>query len=99
MSNFNEQTVRKMADLARLMLTENEIELFNNQVSDILGYIEKLNSLDTGGVEPMMSALEMDTPLRPDEKKQSLGAEVILGCAPESLHGSFKVPQVMSGGL
>lgn len=97
-SKFGETTLNKVADLARLQLSAAEVEKFSQQLSEILGYIEKLNELDTSKVEPLTHALELSTPLRPDEAKPSSGAETMLSCAPEHLYESFKVPQVMGGG-
>lgn len=98
MSEFGEDTVRKVAALARLQLTEQEVAKFAIQLGNVLGYVDKLNTLDTSKIEPLSNPLEISTPLRPDERRPSPGAEVMMESAPESLYESYKVPQVMSGG-
>lgn len=95
---FGPDTLRKVADLARLQLTDAEVQKYTEQVGQILGYIEKLNTVDTSKTEPMTHPLALETPLRPDEARPSPGAEAMLACAPESLYESYKVPQVMGGG-
>lgn len=96
---FSEDTVRKVAELARIQLTQDEVSKFSSQVGKVLGYIEKLNELNTENVEPLTHALELATPTRAtDEARPSPGADVMLASAPEKLHDGFKVPQVIGGG-
>ncbi|MEW6057270.1 MAG: Asp-tRNA(Asn)/Glu-tRNA(Gln) amidotransferase subunit GatC [Bdellovibrionota bacterium] len=97
-AKFQEETVRKVADLARLQLTEAELGQFTAQLGNILGYIEKLNQLDTSKVEPMTHALDLATPTRPDVVQPSTGAQAITESAPESLYENYKVPQVLGSG-
>lgn len=97
--NFSQDTVRKMAELARLQLTEQEVETFTAQVGKVLTYIDKLGELDTTNVEPLTHALELITPTRAaDEARPSPGSAAMLASAPEQLHDSYKVPQVLGGG-
>ena len=96
-SQFGEETVRKVAELARLRLNDQEVAKFTEQLGNVLGYIEKLAQLDTSKVEPLTHPLELATPMRADEAVASPGAETILSAAPEHLHDSFKVPQVLGG--
>ena len=91
-------TVRTIADLARLQLTDDELERFTAQLGDVLGYVEQLNALETTGVEPLTHPLELTTALREDVARPSPGAEIMTGCAHEAMHESFKVPQVIGGG-
>lgn len=98
MDDLKEDTVRRIAELARLQLSAAEIEKFTPQLSEILAYIEKLNAVDTSEIEPLIHPVDIDSPLRPDESRPSPGADAMLACAPEQLFDSFKVPQVMSGG-
>ena len=91
--------VEKIAELARLELTAEETESFTEQLSSILGYIDKLNEIDTTGVEPMShSTLGNDAPQlaqRDDEVRPSLGAQVATENAPDNEAGYFKVPKVI----
>jgi aspartyl-tRNA(Asn)/glutamyl-tRNA(Gln) amidotransferase subunit C len=98
MKKLEPETIHKVADLARLHLSDDEVVKFSSQMEQVLNYIEKLNGLETSSVEPMTHPLELTTALRPDETRPSLGAEALLASAPEHLYDSFKVPQVMSGG-
>lgn len=97
-TKFSEDTVKKVADLARLQLSAEEVTKFTHQVGEILKYIEKLNTLDTSNVEPLSHALDLTAVLRADEARPSIGAEAITASAPESLYENYKVPQVMGGG-
>jgi aspartyl-tRNA(Asn)/glutamyl-tRNA(Gln) amidotransferase subunit C len=91
--------VEKIAELARLELTAEETDSFTEQLSSILGYIDKLNEVDTAGVEPMShSTLGNDAPQfaqRDDEVRSSLGAAVATENAPDKQAGYFKVPKVI----
>lgn len=98
MSGLEADTVRRVAELARLQLTADEVAKFTAQLGSVLGYIEKLNAVDTKTVEPMTHALDLPPALRPDEVTTSPGVEKMLGSAPETLHDQFKVPQVIGGG-
>ncbi|MBI3557040.1 MAG: Asp-tRNA(Asn)/Glu-tRNA(Gln) amidotransferase subunit GatC [Deltaproteobacteria bacterium] len=95
MSKFGADTVRKVAELARLQLTEAEVTKFTEQVGHILAYVEKLDALDTAQVAPLLSPLEVVPPLRADDLRPSPGAEVMVSLAKEHLYESYKVPQVM----
>lgn len=94
---FTEDDVRKVAALARLELTSEEVTRFAGQLGNILGYIQKLGELDTKNVEPMTTPHKMETPLREDVAQKSPGAEAMLACAPEHLYDNYKVPQVLGG--
>ncbi|HEX5734346.1 MAG TPA: Asp-tRNA(Asn)/Glu-tRNA(Gln) amidotransferase subunit GatC [Blastocatellia bacterium] len=93
--------VEKIAELARLELSAEETESFTEQLSSILGYIEKLDEVDTTGVEPMShSTLGNDAPQlaqRDDEVRPSLGSRVATENAPDKEAGYFKVPKVIGG--
>ena len=91
--------VEKIAEIARLELTAEETESFTEQLSSILGYIEKLNEVDTEGVEPLShSTPGSDAPQfaqREDETQPSLGSQVATENAPDKEAGYFKVPKVI----
>ena len=89
------EQVRKVAKLARLALTEAEIEEFTGQLGAILGYVEKMNELDTAQVEPLAHCLPISNVLRPDEIHESLGTEKTLSNAPDSDGPFFKVPKIL----
>ena len=89
------QQVRKVAKLARLDLTDAEIEQFSPQLSSILSYIEKLGELDTENVQPLAHCLPVHNVFREDIPKPSLDVEQALANAPQREDDYFKVPKVL----
>ena len=89
------QQVRKVAKLARLELSEAEIEEFTGQLGAILEYVEKMNELDTTGVEPLAHCLPIANVFRADDVRESLGTEKTLANAPERDGSFFKVPKIL----
>jgi aspartyl-tRNA(Asn)/glutamyl-tRNA(Gln) amidotransferase subunit C len=93
---LSEQDVRHVADLANLALSEGEIARMRNELDDILTHIDKLNQLDTSGVEPMAQVRFGESGvLREDREVPPLGTETALANAPLSGAGYFKVPRVI----
>ena len=93
--SIKKDTIKYVADLARLSLTEAEEELYAKQLNDILGYMDKLNSLDTKDIDPMSHAVSSSNVLRKDKIKESVSNKEALENAPEEKDGSFKVPKVI----
>jgi len=95
---ITEERVRYVADLAQLRLTGEEITRMARELDETLGHIEKLNELDTTGVEPMTQVLfaagETAT-LREDVEGSTLSNETALANAPNAGAGFFKVPLVI----
>lgn len=93
--------VEKIAELARLDLTREETDSFTTQLSAILGYIDKLNELDTGDVPPMShsatTGADAEYARRDDEARPGLGQKVALENAPDAEGGYFRVPKVIGG--
>jgi len=87
--------IEKVARLARLELSEEEKEIFGNQMEQILTYMEQLNRLDTSGVEPTSHAIPIDNVFRDDEVKPSFPHEEVLAIAPDEEEGHFKVPRII----
>jgi aspartyl-tRNA(Asn)/glutamyl-tRNA(Gln) amidotransferase subunit C len=92
---IDRQQVRKVAKLARLDLTEAEIEEFTGQLGAILEYVEKMNELDTATVEPLAHCLPIHNVFRADEIRESLGTEQTLANAPQRDGPFFKVPKIL----
>ena len=86
--------VLRVANLARLKLTEEEIETFSKQLGDILEFVRQLEELDTSGVEPYIQKTE-GTPMREDEPREGLSREEALRNAPEREGGFFVVPRIV----
>lgn len=87
--------VEHVANLARLELTAEEKEQFAGQLNAILKYAEKLNELDTSGIQPTSHVLPLSNVMREDEVKASWPIEKVLANAPEHEDGQFKVPAVL----
>ncbi|MCF7973767.1 MAG: Asp-tRNA(Asn)/Glu-tRNA(Gln) amidotransferase subunit GatC [Phycisphaerae bacterium] len=92
---IDEVQVRKVAKLSRLDLTDTEIKEFTGQLEAILEYVDKMNQLDTEGVEPMAHCLPISNCLREDTVTDSLGADAILANAPQRDGDFFKVPRIL----
>jgi aspartyl-tRNA(Asn)/glutamyl-tRNA(Gln) amidotransferase subunit C len=92
---IDEAQVRKVAKLSRLELTDAEVAEFTGQLSAILDYMEKMNELDTAGVEPLAHCLPISNVLREDSVKESLGTEKVLANAPHRDEEFFKVPKIL----
>ena len=84
--------VLHVARLARLQLTDEEIDRMSSELSNVLGHFEKIQELDLEGVSPTSHVIDVSNALRPDEPTPSLPAEVALASAPEPLQGGFGVP-------
>jgi len=87
--------VKYVAHLARIALTPDEQEKFGAQLSNILGYIEKLNQLEVSGIEPTAHAVPLVNVFRPDEVRPSLPNAEALRNAPSSANGLFMVPKIV----
>ncbi|WP_055105209.1 Asp-tRNA(Asn)/Glu-tRNA(Gln) amidotransferase subunit GatC [Paenibacillus ihumii] len=87
--------VEHVAKLARLNLTDEERDMFTEQLNAILQYAEKLNELDTEDVEPTTHVLRLSNVMREDIVQESLAQEKVFRNAPEEEDGQFKVPAVL----
>jgi aspartyl-tRNA(Asn)/glutamyl-tRNA(Gln) amidotransferase subunit C len=91
----DKHTVAQIAKLARIRVSEQQQDALADELSNILGWIEQLNELDTEGVEPMTSVVEMRLPMRADRVSDGECAEAVLRNAPESAYGFFVAPKVV----
>jgi len=87
--------VEHVARLARLALTEPEIERMRTQLNGILAYIEKLNELDTADVEPTSHAVPLVNVMRDDEPGRCLPRDEALANAPDRAGEFFRVPRII----
>jgi aspartyl-tRNA(Asn)/glutamyl-tRNA(Gln) amidotransferase subunit C len=90
------QDVQRIADLARLELSGDELDLFTRQLGDILSYVEQIRALDTTGVAPTSQVLNRPVD-RDDVVGPTLSRSELLGNAPDAAmeSGLFKVPKVI----
>ena len=95
MAAITKSDVEYVAGLAQLTLDETAKERLVAELGDILGYMEKLNELDTTGVEPMMHAMEMTNVYRDDLVGDSLDRDEALANAPRSDGEYFLVPKIL----
>jgi aspartyl-tRNA(Asn)/glutamyl-tRNA(Gln) amidotransferase subunit C len=84
--------VLHVAKLARLRLTEEELERMSGELSTILEAIEQIGELDLEGVQPTSHVIDLENVLRPDEPRPSLPRERALENAPEASDEGFRVP-------
>ncbi len=99
MSQFTTADVERIANLARLALTEDEKILFARQLDSILSYAREVRELDTSGIAATSHVLDRQPADRPDEVRSSLTETQALANAPEPAlaEGLFKVPRVLGG--
>ncbi len=88
------EEVEHIAQLARLELTDEEIERYREQLSDVLDYVARLQGLDTADIPPTASVLPPRTVLREDEPRPGLPRDEVLANAAETENGQFRVPPV-----
>jgi aspartyl-tRNA(Asn)/glutamyl-tRNA(Gln) amidotransferase subunit C len=86
--------VAHVAQLARLRLSDEELELMRSQLSNILDYIAMLQEVDVEGVEPTSQVTGLSTVMRPDVVTGALSREQVLANAPDQAAGMFRVRAV-----
>lgn len=87
--------VQHIAELAKLQLTEAEEALYQEQLSDILDYMQRLNTLDTEAIPPTATVLPLRSVMRDDVPRPSLSADEILANAPARAGDSFEVRVIL----
>ena len=88
-------TVRHIARLARLQMSDAEIEALVPELNNILGWVEQLREVNTEGVEPLTAVIEQKLRLREDAVSDGDCREAVLANAPDAQHGFFAVPKVI----
>ena len=94
MSVTNDQ-VRHIAKLARIAMSDEEIERLAPELNNILGWVEQLGEVNTGGVEPLATVIDQKLRLRDDVITDGDIRDEVLANAPEAQHGFFAVPKVI----
>ncbi|HVR84838.1 MAG TPA: Asp-tRNA(Asn)/Glu-tRNA(Gln) amidotransferase subunit GatC [Planctomycetota bacterium] len=92
---IDRKTVEKVAKLARLQLTPEELDRYGGQLGAILDYIAKLEKLDVAGLEPLAQAVETLNVFRADDPRPSLSRDAALQNAPEKTGDFFIVPKII----
>ena len=88
-------TVRKIARLARIAVTDAEAEALAPELNNILGWVEQLQEVDVSGVEPMTAVIPNQLRLREDKVSDGGIRDAVLANAPVAEHGFFAVPKVI----
>ena len=94
MSVTNDQ-VRHIAKLARIAMSDEELERLLPELNNILGWVEQLGEVNTDGVEPLTAVIDQKLRLRDDVVNDGDIRDAVLANAPEAHHGFFAVPKVI----
>jgi aspartyl-tRNA(Asn)/glutamyl-tRNA(Gln) amidotransferase subunit C len=95
MQDIDEKTVRHIARLARLKISDAEAQSLKGELNSLLTWVEQLNEVDTSGVEPMTRVVDMSLKKRADQVTDGGIADDIVGNAPEAEDHYFVVPKVV----
>jgi aspartyl-tRNA(Asn)/glutamyl-tRNA(Gln) amidotransferase subunit C len=87
--------VKKVAGLARLRMTDDQMDELLPKMNNIVGFIEQLSEVDTDNIEPLSNVARSTLPLRKDEITDGECRDKVLANAPESEEGFFGVPKVV----
>ncbi len=93
--SITRKDVERVANLARLAVTEEEVALYTDQLQRILSHVDKLSEVDTEGVEVLGCTDENASAMREDTPAKSLNREEALLNAPSKESGHFRVPQII----
>lgn len=93
--SMDKATVRKVARLGRLALSDEELERMGVQINGILKWIEQLAEVNTDNIEPLANVVDIDLKLRKDEVTDGGDASKVLSNAPEESQGFYVVPKVV----
>ena len=89
------EEIERIANLSRIVLKDEEKDIFANQLANVLDYIEKINELDTTMVGPMAYATNLTNVFREDELMPSLPRQKTLDISPSNVNSFIKVPKVI----
>ncbi len=93
--SIDKETVAKIAKLARIKVEDNELEKLSVELSETMSWIEQLSEVDTDGVEPLTSVVDMDLYKRADEVTDGGIRDKIVANSPESAEGFFVVNKIV----
>mgnify|MGYP001558950760 CR=1 FL=1 len=93
---FGEETVQKIAQLARLEINSSDAKVYSEQLSKILGYVDLLSEVDTNNIDPMVYPhVNVELQKRADQVITGPGSAAMLSSSPDQIYDNFKVPQVL----
>ncbi len=93
--SLDKDTVRKVATLARIKMTDEELDKYGPQLNNIMDFVEQLSEVNTDNVEPLPSPVNIKLKLRADEVTDGGYADDVLANAPEELEDFYVVPKVV----
>jgi len=93
--SVNIEQVRHIAKLARIAMSDAEVEALVPELNAIIGWVEQLAAVDTDGVEPLTAVIDLKLRLREDKVTDGNVRDAVLANAPEAEHGFFAVPKVI----
>lgn len=89
------ENVKKVARLARIRMSDEQIEIAVPQLNNIIGWIEQLGEVDTDNVKPLANVVDSEICLREDKQTETDQQSAVLANAPETTSGFFVVPKVV----
>lgn len=92
---LSKEEVRRIAELAKLDLTDDEVALYSRQLSSILGHFQRLQQVDTSHIEPTASVLPLKNVFRKDEAGTPLTPDEVVANAPDHVDYQFRVSAVL----
>lgn len=92
---LSKKELEHIAKLARLKLSSDDVNTYSQQLSDIFDYVEKMQAVDTSGVEPTSQVTGLINIMRDDSVKESGISDELCDCSPEIDNGYIKVPKVL----
>ena len=95
MTKISSSDVRKVAQLARLELPDDQIETYTSQLEEILSYVDQLQEIDTQGIPPTTRAVEVINAMREDIVDVKSSREDILNQAPHREGDFYRVPRIL----
>ena len=93
--SLDKATVSRIARLARIHVPDEDLEQMGEELTNILGWVDQLNEVDTADVPPMTSVVDMQLPRRQDVVTDGAYSEKVLSNAPDTEEGFFIVPKVV----
>ena len=93
--SLDKATVARIATLARIEIPESEQDALARELSNIMGWIEQLNEVDTENVEPLRAVMPIERPWRPDEVSDGAQPDAVTANAPKAHEAMFVVPKVV----
>ncbi|MBL6932365.1 MAG: Asp-tRNA(Asn)/Glu-tRNA(Gln) amidotransferase subunit GatC [Rhodospirillales bacterium] len=93
--SLDKETVKSIANLARIKVPDENLEHLAGELSSILEWVEQLNGVDTDGVEPLASVVDVTLPLRADKISDGDCRDKVLANGPDTEDGYYAVPKVV----